>query len=222
MTDNRQKLLRQLPRFGYTLFEPDTRPDPNEVLAEMVKSHDARILEGFPVVLANILAQDKKAVDVTKLEKRLRLLDDRRLVRELLAISAQLFRLYNVPGFDDPSLNRFATRNVYDEFIRQNSVLEIFGLSVHPERLRNTFRNYYQRDLIESRNKERAFLHEQFQTEYYLSQLLSPKQKELLMKKLHGEKMTKTEKEYFSRTVRKKLVALADPDLHRMAQKALK
>lgn len=33
--------------------------------------------------------------------------------------------------------------------------------------------------------------------------------------------MTKTEREYFSRTVKKKLLALADPDLHRLAQKAL-
>ncbi len=149
-------------------------------------------------------------------------MQDRKLLRELLVLSAELFRLHKVAGFENLSLKRFATRKVYDEFLRQDFAFEILGVKLHPERLRRTFRNYYQRDLVESRNKERALLHEQFQTEYYLSQLLSPKQKELLMKKLRGENMTKTEREYFSRTVRKKLLALADPDLHRMAQKALK
>jgi hypothetical protein len=42
-----------------------------------------------------------------------------------------------------------------------------------------------------------------------------------VFKKLKGEKLTKTEKEYFSRTVRKKLSALAHPDVHRMAQRIL-
>jgi hypothetical protein len=33
--------------------------------------------------------------------------------------------------------------------------------------------------------------------------------------------MTKTETEYFSRTVKKKVVALANPELQRLAQKLL-
>jgi hypothetical protein len=37
------------------------------------------------------------------------------------------------------------------------------------------------------------------------------------MKKLKGEKMTKTEREYFSRSVKKKVLALANPDLHKLA-----
>jgi hypothetical protein len=38
---------------------------------------------------------------------------------------------------------------------------------------------------------------------------------------MNGEPMTKTEREYFSRTVRKKLRALANTDLHRLAQRLL-
>jgi hypothetical protein len=49
----------------------------------------------------------------------------------------------------------------------------------------------------------------------------SPKQKELFQKKLKGELLTKTEKEYFSRTVKKKVAALANPELHRLAQKLM-
>jgi hypothetical protein len=57
--------------------------------------------------------------------------------------------------------------------------------------------------------------------EYSLSQVFSPKQKELFLKKLKREKLTKTEKEYFSRAVKKKVLALANPELHRLSQKLL-
>ena len=55
-----------------------------------------------------------------------------------------------------------------------------------------------------------------------LSQLFSPKQKELFKKKLNGEPLNKTEREYYSRAVKKKVSALANPDLHRLAQKLMK
>jgi len=63
--------------------------------------------------------------------------------------------------------------------------------------------------------------HEELSLEYALSQLFSPKQKELFQKKLKGELLTKTEKEYFSRTVKKKVAALANPELHRLAQELM-
>ncbi len=64
-------------------------------------------------------------------------------------------------------------------------------------------------------------IHEEISLEYALSQLFSPKQKELFKKKLSGELFTKTEKEYYSRRVKKKVSALANPELHRFAQKLM-
>ena len=58
--------------------------------------------------------------------------------------------------------------------------------------------------------------------EYALSQVFSPKQKELFLKKLKGEKLSKTEKEYSSRVVKKKAMALANSELHTLAKKYLK
>jgi hypothetical protein len=62
---------------------------------------------------------------------------------------------------------------------------------------------------------------EEFNLEYCLAQVFSPKQKELFLKKLKGQKLSKTEKEYFSRVVRKKVKALANSQLHRLAQKLI-
>jgi len=43
----------------------------------------------------------------------------------------------------------------------------------------------------------------------------------LFKKKLSGDALTKTEKEYYSRVVRKKVAALANPELNRLAQKLM-
>ncbi|MCD6516721.1 MAG: hypothetical protein J7L72_04780, partial [Candidatus Aminicenantes bacterium] len=65
-------------------------------------------------------------------------------------------------------------------------------------------------------------MQDEFDLEYAMSQLFSTKQKELFLKKLRGEKMTKTEREYFSRSVKKKVLALANSDLHKLAKKLVK
>ena len=70
-------------------------------------------------------------------------------------------------------------------------------------------------------DERRAKLREEFRREYLLSLFFAPRQRDLLQKKLRGELFTKTEREYFSRVVKRKLTALADPDLHRLAQKVL-
>jgi len=62
---------------------------------------------------------------------------------------------------------------------------------------------------------------EELGLEYSLSQIFSPSQKEIILKKLRREKLSKTEIEYFSRVVKKKLLALANPDLHRLARRLI-
>ncbi len=50
-----------------------------------------------------------------------------------------------------------------------------------------------------------------------LDLLFSEKQKELVFKKLRGQHLTKTEREYYSRVVKKKLVAIADGEMQELA-----
>ena len=52
-----------------------------------------------------------------------------------------------------------------------------------------------------------------------LDRLFSPKQKELVFKKLNSEAFTKTEREYYSRVVRKKLLAIANGQVNAVAVK---
>ena len=57
-----------------------------------------------------------------------------------------------------------------------------------------------------------------FQLELLLSQFFTSRQKELLKKRAQNKPMTKTEKEYFYRVVKKRLKALANEELHQMAR----
>ena len=71
------------------------------------------------------------------------------------------------------------------------------------QRLKTTFSNYFWKN--QSGLNELLLVKEELGVEYALSQVFSPKQKELFLKKLKSEKLTKTEKEYFSRSVKRRL-----------------
>lgn len=51
-----------------------------------------------------------------------------------------------------------------------------------------------------------------------LSVLFTPRQIEIIKKKYIGEKLTKTEAEIYSRTIKKKISALTNLDVQRIAQ----
>lgn len=55
------------------------------------------------------------------------------------------------------------------------------------------------------------------QLERFLDLLFSDKQKELVYNRLKGHHLTKTEREYYSRVVKKKLAAIADPEMQELA-----
>lgn len=78
------------------------------------------------------------------------------------------------------------------------------------------FELYFEKDAEKARQRKVSY--DELSLEYALSQVFSPKQKELFRKKLDGQPLTKTEKEYYSRTVKKKLAALANAELHRLAR----
>lgn len=65
-------------------------------------------------------------------------------------------------------------------------------------------------------------IHDELSLEYALSQIFTPKQKEIFLKRLQGKKLTKTEREYFYRVVKKKALALANVDLQRLAQQVIR
>jgi hypothetical protein len=217
-----QKLLDNLNRLGFQLMETSADVDANKTLAEVVQSKDTRLWEGFPVLLANA-ARDYN-FDYNQVQQFLTKKEQQDF-RTLLLLSLALFQHYHLSfAWSNRLKKTFSQQDLarlkkLRKSLSQDNKVSVGNRRFDPSRLKQAFNNYFEQDAEKTRRlKER---HEELSLEYALSQLFSPKQKELFQKKLKGEVLNKTEKEYYSRTVRKKVSALANPELHRLAQKLM-
>jgi len=213
-------LREQLKALGFPLFEPGEAQDANATVAEVVKSNDPRLWEGFPVVLAN--AEERGLVDLKKVEESFKQTKYKEVFEELLALSLALYNDRDLKFTWAHEVKRLVRNKVFEKFLKQlknNMDVVAGGNTLSSARLKNTFANYF--NPARSPLNDVLAVKEEMGVEYALSQFFSPKQKELFLKKLKNEKLTKTEKEYFSRAVKKKVVALANSTVHRLAQKLL-
>jgi hypothetical protein len=92
-------------------------------------------------------------------------------------------------------------------------------VSPSPERVKGLFELYYAQKVEEDRRRKDRY--DELSLEYALFQVFSPKQRDLFKKKLEGDPLIKTEQEYYSRTVKKKVVALANSERHSLSRKLL-
>ena len=215
-----QKLMDSLNRLGFPLMEAQAEVDANKTLAKVVKSKDTRLWEGFAVLLARDYHFDYEQVQ-TYFTKKGELKD----FRSLLLLSLALYQYYHLSFAWSNQLKRTlspeesARMKELKHLLAHGNEVRLGKRRLDPFRLKQRFNNYFEKDAEKSRQLKNK--HEELSLEYALSQLFSPKQKELFQKKLKGELLTKTEKEYFSRTVKKKVAALANPELLRPAQKLM-
>ncbi len=221
MKDN--NLLKRLSALGFPLFETGEMEDANLALADVVKSGDLRLWEGFPVVLAT--STEKGRFDYAKTVGYLKSKSDKLVLASLLAMSLALYKALNLKFLwanalaRSLSVERRKESEGYFNLLKKDQDLKVNGRSMSSQRLKATFNSYFKKaseDLSDFLSAK-----EEFGLEYALSQVFPPKQKELFMKKLKGEALTKTEKEYFSRVIKKRVQALANADLHRLSCKLL-
>jgi len=216
-------LLKNLRELGFPFFETDKSLDVNETLAEVVKSRELRLWEGFPLILANSL--EKNLFDYKMTRMHLKSVLDRKYLHNLIIISLALYRYLELKfsNVDNLYVSDYFDENLFHKFLKcfkEKKDLNDTGRQLSSVRVVSNFKNYYKQSELDF--KEYDKMKDEFDLEYALSQVFSRKQKELFMKKLKGEKMTKTEREYFSRSVKKKVLALANPDLHKLATKLVK
>jgi hypothetical protein len=216
-------LFERLSKLGLPLLETNDVFDVNQTLAEVVKSMDARLWEGFPVLLINAAKDFRFAYD--RVLEHLENKEQRKTLHSLLQVSLTLYDLYHLSFSWTRPLKEMLSENketwlkqLRKELTSGNS-FTLNGLEFHSSRLKNAFELYFEKDAEKSRQQKVKL--EELSLEYSLSQVFSPKQKELFKKRLEGLPLTKTEKEYYSRTVKKKVVALANPELHRLAQRLM-
>lgn len=221
MVDN--NLMENLNRLGFTLMEVVSDFDLNETLAEVVLSRDARLWEGFPVLLAN--AAQNHSFDLDQVHHKLSKRADRENWHVLMLVSLAMYQYHHLSFYWANQFRQSLSEKDLEQLksmrntLYHDQSLEFGQVSFDPVRLKEMFKRYFEQNV--EKTKQLRETHDELSLEYSLSQVFSLKQKELFKKKLEGLPLTKTEREYYSRTVRKKVSALANPELHRLAKKLL-
>ena len=221
--ENNRDLTKRVGELGYPLLETEQQKDANEILAAVVKSRDARLWQGFPVMLAN--SEEKDVFEYDRVLSSLTASDERDYFRLLLLMSYALYKTINLEsawvselyGIFRPADKRDLGK-LLDRFVAQEDI-QIGPVQLSSEKIRTVFQSYFEQP--HPRMENLLSVREEFGVEYSLAQIFPPAQKALILKKLRREKLSKTEKEYFSRVVKKKLSALANPELHRLARQLI-
>lgn len=220
--DNKE-LLENLSRLGVSLLEAEKDFDVNKTLAEVVMSKEPRYWETFSVLLANA-AKDEN-FDYKKVLNYLKDDEARQTFRQLFLLSLSVYDLNHLQFWWVNKFNEELSdtdkkkSDLYKYNLMRNQDFQLANYRFSAQRVKDLFNNYFKEEAREA--KKLRSQHEELSLEYALSQVFSPKQKELFREKLEGKPFTKTEREYFSRRVRKKVQALANPELHRLAQRLL-
>ena len=225
----RKDFAERMEMLGFPMLEVDARHTANETLADMVKEEDVRLWEGFPVALAT--AVEKGWFSYREVLRHLRTPAEKPRFNAFLALA---LAVWNAEQLKLPAAEELKKRlESEEEYSRQkfcealltNQDFAFLGRTMSSDRVKSVFERYHsqvQRDALEVNWDTFLSTKEQHDLRFALSQIFSPRQKELVLKKMRGERFTKTEREYYSRTVKKKLTALANQELHKLAQQALR
>jgi len=223
MQMKKEELISALGALGYRLFtKGNERVNSGkvlDVLDELSGSEDSRLIEAYPVVLANCAHRGIKLDIRGLLSRHGQRSRSRSNIEKLILASCDLLA---EEGLDQPEGIEDILKTLrpkYGDLLKGEVVDLGTHRSVSTERLRRTLRRYaIDLERHESaREKHRRRQLRSFQMELHLSTLFPPKQKELILKKLKGDPLSKTEKEYYSRVVKKKLQGLANKELRKIA-----
>jgi hypothetical protein len=189
------------------------------ILDALASSDDTAVVARFPAVLA-ICARRGLALNSQALFSRYwETSPKRQNLEKLLLISAAIF---NLQGLKAPkNLDKIAEslKPKYGELLPAGEFQLSSGMCISIKDLQNTLKEYTGSQIKPPAIQAKKSPLNADSLDVYLDRLFSPKQKELVLKKRDGQAFTKTEREYYSRIVRKKLNAIASEKLVELARK---
>src|SRR5581483_10659691 len=165
LTGEQAHLFNALSQYGYSLFQPDQMANPNELLANLANSNDGRLLEGFPVVLANALAKYRDQLNLASAEKLLPNESSRERFRRLVALSVYLFNVFGLENLRPPEYAREGREKLLAELrnaVEHNQPLDLRPGTLDLERVKKTFLRYYMHATEVQASETKANLREEF------------------------------------------------------------
>jgi hypothetical protein len=188
------------------------------ILDALAGAQDSALVSRFPSVLA-ICSRRGIEVDSSNLLGRYWESNPKRQnLEKLLFISAELFRREGIPAplhlrrIAESLKMRHAALAAAD-YVQLSSGLRVAVADMQSALKQFTRERPPERKPVPPPTLRAGSTHLGQQLEL----LFSEKQKELIFKKLKNQHLTKTEREYYSRVVKKKLAVIAAPEIHELA-----
>jgi len=188
------------------------------ILDALASADDVDVVARFPAVLA-ICARRGLSLNSQALFSRYwETSPKRQNLEKLLLVSATIFRIQKLkpPG----NLDQIAAslKLKYDNLLSAGEFQLSSGMLISIQDLERSLTSYLSDNMQLQVDPARTAPARAVNLDAYLDRLFSPKQKELIFKKRDGIALTKTEREYYSRTVRKKLEAIASEEVGQIAK----
>jgi hypothetical protein len=191
------------------------------ILDALANAKDNEIVLRFPAVLA-IYARRGLALNYQALFSRyVETSPTRQNLEKLLLASAIVF---NLQGLEPPkNLIEIAAslKRKYGDLLSRGKLVLSDGRHITIKDLQQSLKAYTADRPKSQAHQDKTPAAPSNTLDGYLNRLFSAKQKELVFKKREGHRMTKTEREYFSRIVRKKLEAIANEEVVNLARKLI-
>jgi hypothetical protein len=192
------------------------------ILDALASSNDQDLVIRFPAILS-ICARNGVALNSHMLfSKYWESSPKKQNLEKLLLISAELFDLEGIEAPQNLKKIASSLKAKYGTLLSTKMLPLSSGISISVRAIQDTLKEYITKTksaITSDKHGEpeqgltRADLNRSADLQTHLRRLFSPKQSDLVFKKLNGKSFTKTEREYYSRVVRKKLLAIADTEV---------
>jgi len=196
-----------------------------DVLDALLASDDLALIELIPILLS-LFAQSGFSMDLTPLFDKYGIGSQQgETLQKFLLITLSMLKEENLPLPADWSKQETLLKKRWGD-LASADILELGdGISLQMNRLREVFRRYTSQlhavQPIRSKEAQGDSTSSPPRFHRQLRLLFPAKQEELILKKLKGDPLTKTEREYYSRVVKKKLKMLADKNLQELAARLI-
>ena len=189
------------------------------ILDALASSADPALVERFTAVLAICVRNDIDLDGQALLSRYWESSPKRQNLEKLMMISVVLFEQQKMrpPG----NLKRIAAglKGKYPPLAFSGGVQLSTGVNVSLQGLKDTLGRFGLLAAVRTAARPSGAIVITPEVKKLLSRLFSPKQQELILKKLNDGAMTKTEREYYSRTSKKKLAAILDNTVQQIARR---
>lgn len=188
------------------------------ILDALANSDDAEVVVRFPAVLAICARRGMPLNSQTLFSRYWETSPKRQNLEKLLLISAALFKR---TGIEPPAnLNKITAflEPKYGNLASGDEIQLSSGMCISTRALRNSLQIFPADNFKTHHRPPEGRPARTADLDVFLNRLFSPKQKELVLKKRDGKAFTKTEREYYSRIVRKKLEAIVSEEVSGLAR----